>query len=263
MKFRNLEGRKVLVTGASSGIGWNLALQLAAKGAHVLATARREERLSELADAANTSTANRRLTWLAGDITQASHRSALRERISQEWGQLDVLINNAGSGAIGRFDQATEERLRKIFEVNFFAPAELTRFLIPLLARGQQPAVMMVGSVLAYRGVPRKSEYCAAKAALRILSQSLHVELMNLGVDVLQVHPSTTKSEFFDALTDTSPNEKSASIGSMMPEEVARRIIKALERSKREVVLSTGGRLLVWAATRFPRLLDRILAKHG
>lgn len=267
MPARKIDGLRVLVTGASSGIGYELAAQLAQRGAQVLATARRESRLQDLQASLQKSDAalakQPKLNYLAGDLTEQSHRLKLVEWIETNWGAIDVLINNAGSGAIGRFDSANAERMRKVMEIDFFAPVELTRLSLPLLKKGARPAIMVVGSVLAIRAVPRKSEYCAAKFALRGWAEALRVELAQEKIEVLQVHPSTTNSEFFDSLTDTAAEERSSSVGSMEPAKVASHAISALIRSRREMILSPGGKLLVWASKRFPKLVDRMLIKFG
>ena len=98
---------------------------------------------------------------------------------------------------------------------------------------------------------------------MRGWAESLRVELATQGIEVLMLSPSTTRSEFFDALVDTKTDEKSTSVGSMSPERVAQFAISALVRSKREMVLSLGGKCLVWAGRLFPRLTDRILGRFA
>jgi short-subunit dehydrogenase len=200
---------------------------------------------------------------VAGDLTDAAHRRSLFSFATQRWDGLDVLINNAGAGAIGRFEDASSERLRKVMEIDFFAPVELTRIFLPLLEKGSKPAILNVGSVLSHRAVPNKSEYCAAKFALRGWAESLRVELSKKHIEVLMLSPSTTQSEFFDSLVDTSRDESSKSLGVMTPERVAEYAIQALVRSKREMVLSVGGKMLVWAGRFFPRLTDRVLGRFA
>lgn len=262
MPARRVAGLRVVVTGGSSGIGRQLAMQLASSGARVLATARRANRLAELTDEIP-ATASGSIDTLAGDLTDPEHRAAIAAWTAGHWGAIDVLINNAGGGAIGPFASADPERLRRIMEINFFAPVELTRQLMPLLRGGTRPAILIVGSVLALRGVPRKSEYCAAKFALRGWAESIRVELVHEGIEVLQIHPSTTRSEFFDSLTDTPAGESSKNVGSMEPAAVASAAIRGLVRSRRELILSPGGRALVWASKRFPATVDRLLARFG
>ena len=265
MPRRKLAGLRILVTGASSGIGREIAWQLAEQGAQVLATARRQEKLDELV----ASFANRpiqksgigKIQILSGDITEPAVRASLRAWCETHWNALDVLINNAGAGAIGSFAGTQPQRIRKVMELDFFAPVELTRILLPLLRRGLRPAILNMGSVLSHRAVPMKSEYCAAKFALRGWSESLRCELAEDKIDVLQISPSTTRSDFFESLVDTDSNQKNRSIGSMSVHRVAKIAIAGLVRSRREIVLSLGGKGLVWAGRLFPNLVDRILSR--
>ena len=261
MAQRNLKDARIIVTGASSGIGRALAIQLCQRGAHVLATARRANRLHELQDICHSMIG--RLTIIEGDLTSEQHRQEILQLAKKQWNAIDVLINNAGAGAIGRFDVASSDRLRRVMEIDFFAPVELTRLCLPLLERGSRPAILNIGSVLSHRAVPNKSEYCAAKFAMRGWAESLRVELATQGIEVLMLSPSTTRSEFFDSLVDTRADEKSNSMGSMLPERVAQFAISSLVRSKREMILSLGGKCLVWAGRLFPRLTDRVLGRFA
>lgn len=261
MAKRSFAGRRVILTGASSGIGWYLATELVRAGAQVLVTARRADRLAQLR--LSFGNPRKRLLALPGDITDAQHRQSVVDLAVKEWGGIDLLINNAGVGAIGRFDEAPPERLRKVFEVDFFAAAELTRVALPHLRRGDHPAICSVSSVLGHRAVPGKSEYCAAKFALRGWSESLRVELRPSGIDVITVSPSTTRSEFFDSLVGTSAGALSKSFGSQSPERVARRIMRALSKRKRDAILSPGAQALVWLNKFAPRVTDQLLLKFA
>lgn len=263
--YRPLKDMRVLLTGASSGIGWHLALELIRSGAVVLATARRRERLEELARVVAEKCVgdSGRLEILAGDLTSPDTREHLLEQATRSWNGLDVLINNAGAGAIGRFSDATPERLREVMEIDFFAPVELSRSALPLLQRGRKPAILLIGSVLGHRAVPGKSEYCAAKFALRGWGEALRCELQPQNIDVIMLSPSTTRSEFFDSLIDTPANAQNKNLGSMPPDKVARAARLALQRNSRDVVLSAGGKGLVWAGRFFPRIVDRLLSRYG
>jgi short-subunit dehydrogenase len=259
-----LAGRRVLLTGASSGIGLAVASQLVAHGCDLLVTARRADRLQSLVDlAASTSPTSPPavVTACPGDLAQSEHIARLVALADQRWGSLDLLVHAAGAGAIGPFAEASPQRLRQIMELDFFAPVELCRQALPLLRRGRQPAVLLVGSVLAYRGVPRKSEYCAAKFALRGWAEAVRTEWHSEGIELLEVHPSTTRTEFFDALLETGADQTSTSLGSMSAEAVGRRIIDQLIRRRPRSVLSLGGKSLVWSAQRFPRCVDWLLRR--
>ncbi|MGI9471609.1 MAG: SDR family NAD(P)-dependent oxidoreductase [Rubripirellula sp.] len=250
-----------IVTGASSGIGRCLTQILADRGAHVIAVARRAERIAEW----NPSPGCDDFTTVipvAGDITEPATRDAIADAAaSLGEGQVDLLVNNAGIGGIGRFEDASPDRLRRIMEVNFFAPVELTRRLLPQLKRGNAPVICNISSVLAHRAVPDKSEYCASKFALHGWSDSLRAELSADGIQVTLVSPSTTRSDFFDALIETEPGQASNSIGSWPPERVARKAFTAICRRRSEVILSLGGKALVYGDRISPPLLNAILAK--
>ena len=261
MARRNLKTARIILTGASSGIGRELTIQLCQRGAYVLATARRLERLQELKTTCQHLTGQ--LHILAGDLTNPQHRQSILDDAMSRWNGLDCLINNAGAGAIGRFDDASSDRLRKVMEIDFFAPVELTRICLPLLERGNRPAILNIGSVLSHRAVPNKSEYCAAKFAMRGWAESLRVELTRKKIEVLMLSPSTTQSEFLESLVDTNVSEKSKSMGSMSAERVAQLAISTLIRSKREMILSLGGKALVWAGRLFPKMTDRILGRFA
>lgn len=261
MAVRGLEGKRVLLTGASSGIGWYLATKLVRSGAYVVVTSRRDERLRQLRLAVGNPL--RRLIALPGDVSDPSHRERLVETAHSQLGGIDLVINNAGIGAVGPFEKATPDRLRRIFEVDFFAVTELTRLALPLLHQGIKPAICLVSSVLAHRGVPRKSEYCAAKFALRGWSESLRLELKPAGIDLITVSPSTTKSEFFESLLDTEPTERSRSFGMMSAEAVAASILTAIRQGRRELILSPGGKALVWLSRLAPSLTDSLLLRFA
>ncbi len=261
MAKRDISGKSVLITGASSGIGWHLAVQLAAQGARVMICARRKERLDELAR--QITAAGGTAVVFAGDVADEACRRQLVDLCQREFGGLDILVNNAGIGAMGRFDEARPERLRQIFEVNFFALAELIRIGLPLLKRGDDPIVVNISSVLGHRGAPLKSEYCASKFAVHGFSDSIRAEFAADGVEVLLVSPSTTDSEFFDASIEDQTNKDWKKRGAMSPEAVAARTVRAIRKRRHEIILTCGGRILVWLDRLIPGLANRLMAKFG
>ncbi|MAI69742.1 MAG: glucose dehydrogenase [Rhodopirellula sp.] len=251
-----------VVTGASSGIGKCLTQQLADNGCHVIAIARRADRIHQW-HASSPLSGFGGVTPIAGDITKREVRSTIRSTIeTHHGGKLDLLVNNAGIGGIGRFSQATPDRLRQIMEVNFFAPAELTRILLPSLQLGSAPVICNISSVLGHRAVPEKSEYCASKFALHGWSDSLRAELAPDGIQVTLVSPSTTKSEFFDSLIETDPNQQSRSLGPWSPQRVANKAFTAICKRRSEVILSLGGKTLVYADRVAPALMNKILEQR-
>ena len=263
MQAWNPSGKLAVVTGASSGIGRCLTTLLIQQGCRVIAIARRQEKLQSLADqfAESSAEAAALLIPLVGDVTKPADRQRVVERIDELGGQLDLLVNNAGIGGIGPFQEASPERLRQIMEVNFFAPVELSRLLLPRLSSAQDAVLCNVGSVLGHCAVPDKSEYCASKFAMHGWTDSLRTELAGSGVSVVLVSPSTTRSEFFDSLVETDSKMESKSVGSWSAQRVAGAALAAIKKHKREVVLSAGGKALVYADRIIPGIISRILSR--
>ena len=258
MARRSIADKRVLLTGASSGIGRALAKELVANGASVLAVARRAERLSGLA----AELGSERFASLTGDVTDPQCRQAAIVRCQAHFGGLDVLVNNAGIGAIRPFATGNEDEGRRIFEVNYFAAVELVRLALPLLRAGESPLIVNVSSVLGHRAVPGKSEYCASKFALHGFSDALRAELAGEGIDVLLVSPSTTASEFFEQATGDAQTREGKALA-MRPETVARKIVRAMAAGRHEIILSASGKLLVWIDRLCPPLANWLVRRYG
>ena len=259
MARRTLAASRVAITGASSGIGRALAEALAAERARLVLNARREEKLRELAD--RLAAAGCQVELVLGDVTDPAVRQSIIDRAHSAFGGLDVLVNNAGIGALGRFDEADSERLRQIMEVNFFALVELTRLALPLLKAGRQPLVVNVASILGQRGIPLSSEYCASKFAVRGFSESIRAELTKNGVDVLVVSPGTTETEFFSSVIERRGPVPWAERRGQSPEAVARRTVRAMRHGRHEIIPNLQGRILCWLNRAAPRLVDAIMAR--
>ncbi len=261
MARRVLENRRILLTGASRGIGRQLALELARHHSQLLVVARSESPLEEFVEELKQQGAAAEA--LSGDVTDPAFRQAIVDHMGRLWGSLDVLINNAGVSAHGRFSQHDEQVLRQIMEVNFYAPTELTRLALPLLAEGQDPLIVNLGSILGHRGMPYNSEYSASKFALRGWSEALRAELSNRGIEVLLVSPGTTDTEFFDHLlaqTDSLPWGKQKGIS---PEAVARQVVRAMQQRRNEIYPNWRGRILVAVNRWVPKLIDRVMNRFG
>ncbi len=261
MARRTIKDTRAILTGASSGIGRELALELSRQGAKLVILARREKLLERLAEEIRGS--GQEVEIVAGDVTDPAVRSEAIETARRVYGGLDMLINNAGIGALGKFADADAERLRRIMEVNFFSTAEMIRAALPSLCEGNRPIVVNVSSVLGHRGVPLCSEYCASKFAVQGLSESLRAEFSREGIDLLVVSPSTTDSEFFDSVIGQTEQVDWSARRMTPAATVARKTVRAIARGKHEIVISFLGWLLTWGNRQNPRLLDYLLAKHG
>jgi NAD(P)-dependent dehydrogenase (short-subunit alcohol dehydrogenase family) len=193
MAWRQLKDRRVLVTGASGGIGRAIAETVARRGARVVLSARSADKLETLAGELKSRGGD--VLVVPADVTHDEDRKRLLDTIVARWGGLDVLINNAGVASFGHFATSTEEVLRTIMEVNFFAPAELMRLAIPVLQKGIQPAILNLASMCGRRGMPAWPEYSASKFALCGMTEALRGEMARFDIDVLLVVPGLTRSD--------------------------------------------------------------------
>jgi short-subunit dehydrogenase len=270
MARREIHNARAIVTGASSGIGRALTVELACNGAKVLAVARREDRLKSLADEA--AGLPGQILTLAGDVTEPETRQKSLDVIRNEWGGLDLLVNNAGVGAMGPFETADSQRLRKIMELNFFALVEMIRISLPLLkanpgaegdSPGQSPKMIVnVGSILGRRGVPYNSEYCASKFAVTGFSESLRTELVRCGVGVMLVDPGTTETEFFDRVLEETQKPKWPEHRPVSAAAVARAIVEGIRRGRHEIVPYRWGKVLLGLNRLAPRWVDRLMERY-
>ena len=240
-------------------MGRAIAFELARQAARLVVTARREAPLRQLVDEIRDQGGEAH--YVAGDLTDPEQRRRTVSAAQTHFGGLDLLVNNAGVGALGPFAQADELRLRRVMEVNFFAPVELIRSALPLLRAGRNPMIVNVGSVLGHRAVPDKSEYCASKFALHGFSDALRCELVASGIQVLLVSPSTTQTEFFDNVLEQQGEHPAPRFGGMSPYRVARQTVRAIRQGRQELILSLGGRLLVWFDRLCPPLANRLVAR--
>jgi short-subunit dehydrogenase len=256
---RSLDGSRILITGASQGIGRALAEAAARRGARVLAVARSDSLLHELAQKVRATGGT--IETVAADVTSPDDRRRMVEAARQHYAGLDILVNNAGIGATGHFAEVSPERLRKIMEVNFFGLTETTRALLPLLREGQRPAIVNISSIAGKRGIPARSEYSASKFAVQGFSEALRAEVAKDGIDVLVVCPGLTQTNFSKNMIEQKARMPMDHLRGMSAEGVAEATLRAIERGKNEICLTLQGKLMVLVSRFLPRLADRIAAR--
>lgn len=259
MARRELNGLRAIITGASSGIGRSLAIELARAGVHCLLMARSEDRLAEVSE--RTRSAGAEAAVLVGDVTDPAARQAAIDKATSVFGGVDLLVNNAGISGSGDFAGGSPDVLQKIFDVNFFAAVEFTREAVPALRQGNSPMVVNVGSILGHRGIPFTADYCASKFALTGWSQSLRAELALDGIDVLVVSPGTTDTGLADHLVEQRVKLPWAGMKGVTAERVARATVRAIERGKHEIVPNWRGWWMLLAHRLAPTLVDRVMEK--
>jgi short-subunit dehydrogenase len=257
---RDLTGSRVIVTGASSGIGLAVAGELADAGAKVAIASRSADKLEQLATELHGR--GREVLPVVADVTKAEDRERLVRAVVDAWGGLDVLVNNAGVASWGHFATSTEEINRAIMEVNFFAPVELTRLAMPHLTTGRQPAVVNVTSMCGRRGMPAWPEYSASKFALVGMSEAWRGEFARFGVDVVTIVPGLTKTGLNGHLLRKEGRADLPFDRGMGPAEVARRVVAALRKGRREVVLGAEAKKILLVNKFAPRFLNRRIARE-
>ena len=250
------EGQVLVVTGAGSGIGREVALQAAREQFAVVAVSRSKEQLDELA--AEIAQSGGACVTLALDVTSKDAPERIVQTARTHFGRIDVLINNAGAATAGRLLEQSDEQIDEQWHLHVAAPLRITRTALPLLeeARGQ---VMFVGSGLARVPSPYYGAYCAAKAAVRAMATQLRRELAGTGIAITYIDPGSVRTGF----------AQSAGIETFGPdwipveaEHVARRIVRAAHTRPpvlNAVPLHTVAAMLgEW----FPHFTDRAMAKH-
>jgi short-subunit dehydrogenase len=254
MPRRNLAGLRVLVTGASQGIGRALCVVAAKKGCRVLAAARSRPLLDELA--AEVRAAGGTIETVVADVTQPADRAAMAAAARTHFGGLDVLINNAGIGATGHFMDSDPQVLRTIFETNFFGLIETTRAVLPLLKEGATPAIVNISSVVGRRALPARSLYSASKFAVAGFSEAIRAELAKDGIQVVVVSPGLTQTNFSKNMLEQKARMQMDHLRGMTSEEVAEATMKAVAAGKTEVTLTLKGKLLVLVNRFAPWVVD-------
>ena len=260
MAKRKIAGARAIVTGASSGIGRAVALELARQGARQVVVARREDRLRDVEK--EIVAAGGQVELVSGDVTDPETRQRALDTAQSAFGGLDILVNNAGVGAMGLFQDSDPDRVRRVMEVNFFALVELTRSALPILKQGTSPIIVNVSSILGHRGVPHSSEYAASKFAVQGFSESIRAELSREGVDVLVVSPGTTETEFFDSVIERTGDPTWPEHKPVPASYVARQTVAAIRKGRHEIIPYLWGRVLCRLNRLSPGLVDRLMTRY-
>ena len=260
---RTLDKKRILLTGASSGIGAVLASMLAKEGADLVLLARRRERLQDIANQIARQGSNQKVVLVDGDVTDSEVRRRAVLSAVEQLGGLDILINNAGVGAMAQVEDSTQETLRRVFEVNFFSLFELTQLALPHLKKGAEPMVVNLSSIVGLRGVPHYGVYGSAKFAVSGLSETMRAEFSKHGIDVLLVCPGTTQTEFFDVLCQDTSKPKLPIHRPVTSEYVSSRIVRAMKQGKHKIIPYFPAVLLDRLNRVCPQFVDWIMKRYA
>jgi short-subunit dehydrogenase len=229
------ESSTALVTGASSGIGVEIARELARRGHGVTLVARREERLRKLADELAAEHGVRAET-IAADLGDQAGRDLLASRLDELGLEVEILVNNAGFGDTGPVDEADREWLVAMVELNCAALLDLQARYTPGMVKRGRGTVINVASMAAFQPIPGTATYAATKAFALSLSEATHSELGEHGVTVTALCPGPVKTEFVEVAGVEGTEESLPGMFWTSVEDVARQAVEGAEKGKRVVV---------------------------
>lgn len=241
-----------LITGASKGIGKNIAECLAARGYDLLLVSRSENGLSELAEQLTTSHPIK-VHYLSVDLSDQKSAQKVFEWVSSLSIRISVLVNNAGFGLGGSLEHTDPDELHSLMQVNMLTPVALTRLFMGHLKQEGPSYILNVASTAAYQSVPYLNVYAASKAFLLSFSRGLRHELRTSNVSVTCVCPGPTDTNFVDRAGLGEKPRKMASRFNMKPNEVADQSIRAMFAHKAEVVPGVVNKLNRFFAWLLPK----------
>ena len=248
----------ILVTGASMGIGESVARELARRGADLILAARSEELLKQISESLPCPHPAR---YFRCDFSDPAAVAALGEKILAT-GKLDGIVHNAGVGMYGEFGKLSDVEVRRLFEINFFSILSLTRSLLPLLQKSPRARILTVSSVIGWRAIPRLSAYCASKGAINLFVEALRVELAAHGISLTNAYPGRTATGFSQNAMSVGWKPFSTEGGGTPPDKVARRLVRAFHKGKRDEFVSFSNRALIWLNFFFPWFIDWGLGRY-
>jgi short-subunit dehydrogenase len=249
MPVDSLQGKVVVLTGASEGIGAHIAAGLQKRGARLALAARDEAKLTAIATTED--------LVVAGDVTDDAVRSALIAKTVARWGRIDILINNAGRGSWYTASKVPLEEARAVFELNFFAPLALALLAVPYL-RQSRGSLVNFSSIAGQISLPWLPVYSASKFAIAALTSAQRNELKRDGVHVMGVFPGYVDTGFQAHAAGPPPPERvvAGKRFAVSAAECAEAIIDGIAHRRKMVVTPRSGWLLLWANRFFPGFVE-------
>ncbi len=249
-----------MVTGASGGLGSALVRRLAERGAHLVLTSRSMNALQELTAELKETT---RVVPLPADLSRAGEAAMLARRALDALGYIDVLINSAGIGYFALMEEATEENIRHLFELNTFSPLALMKALLPHMKRRGGGRIINIVSCAGRIPIPTVGVYGGSKSALAVMSNTMRLELAPSGIDILNIYPGTVDDSFEEnALREEDRPGLCPTDHCGLPRyQIADRILEAAGGPPGEVWLERPGKWMSLAAIALPKYVDKRLSK--
>lgn len=263
-----MKNKTVIITGASSGIGKACAIAFGKRGANIVISGRNKENLEQAAQELQKTGAQ--ILAVTGDVSNEEDCKLLIEKTIEQFGGIDILINNAGISMRALFKDLQLDVIRKVMDINFWGTVYCTKYALPYLLK-TKGSVVGISSIAGYNGLPGRTGYSASKFAMQGFLDALRIENLKTGLHVLVACPGYTASNVRNAALvadGSSQGESPRDEEKMMSaEEVAEEIVRAVEKRKRTIVLTGQGKLAVWMNKFFPALTDKLVfnavAKEG
>ena len=230
----NLKGKNALITGGGRGLGKAVAIALANEGVNVGITGRNEESLKTTV--AELEKLGVKAAYSVFDVEEMAQVEQGVASIASQLGGIDILINNAGVGDFGSFEEMPVETWEKVMKVNLFGVYYVAKATLPYLKQNKEGDIVNVASTAGLKGGPNMSAYCASKAAVISLSQSLMAELRKFNIRVITLTPSTiaTDMSIEGGLTDGNPEKV------LQPEDFAEWVRDILKMNRRAMIASAS-----------------------
>jgi short-subunit dehydrogenase len=253
----NPENRVIILTGATQGIGRATAYALAEAGCRLALVARSIEPLQALAEEIGS-----QAVAVAADIGDTTQAASVVQKTVEALGRIDVIINNAGIGIRDDVINLAEDEARRVMDVNYFGPVALIQAAIPYLKTNSEGGLIInVCSIVGRRAMPGLAGYCAGKAALEKMAESLRLELLADNIRVSTVYPGVTQTQFNDnSLGDSQLGR--GRIEGVPPERVAQAILKTIRTERRDVFITLFDWAFVTASMLWPWLMDKLLSRR-
>ena len=245
----------VLITGASSGIGKETAIQFAKKGANVILVARRKQKLEQIAD--DLKKFNVSIMICECDVSDKLQVEKMAKLVLEKYNSIDILVNNAGFAIYGSVFDLTTQEIESQMATNYFGMIYCIKNFLPSMIQKKSGHIVNVASVAASFGLPGIASYCASKFAMLGFSEGLKHELKGTGVGITVVSPIMVRTDFFDHPSFQKMPKYSPL--SLSDKTVAKAILRAASSPRLEIIVPSVIRVVVWMKNTFPYLINPIL----
>ena len=254
MSFKN---KLVLITGASSGIGRETAIEFAKLGANLILVARRKDKLKQTED--ELKKYNVSISACQCDVSKKDQVKEMSETVLEKFSSVDILVNNAGFAIYGSVSDLSINDIESQMETNYFGMVYCIKNFLPSMLKKESGHIVNVASVAASFGLPGIASYCASKFAMLGFSEGLKHELKDTGIEITVVSPIMVRTNFFDHPSFEKMPKYSPT--SLDPKTVAKTILKAANSSRLEIIVPSVVRGAIWMKSTFPFFINPILGK--